>query len=192
MKPSIIGYARVSTEDQNLKLQIRALRQAGCRYIYKDHGASGCDFKRDGLSHALRILQPDDTLVVWKLDRLGRSLSGLVRLMEKISQRKILFRSIMENIDTTSSSGRLMFHMIAALAEYERSIISDRTRAGMAAARADGRILGRPRSLTVEQAMAAKHAIEIGRASRNLLADQLRVSPRTLQRHLDKLADQQA
>ena len=189
MAEKIVGYARVSTEDQNLSLQIRALEAAGCQSICRDHGESGSHFSRSGLKRALRKLSKGDTLVVWRLDRLGRSLSGLVRIMEDLERRGIHFRSIMENIDTSSSGGRLMFHMMAALAEYERAIISDRTRAGMAAARAGGRKLGRPRALTVDQVRAARRAINYGTANRAGLAKKLSVSPRTLQRHIDDLAN---
>ena len=172
----IIGYARVSTEDQKLNLQVQALEQAGCDMICEDLGQTGSHFGRTGLQNALSELNPGDTLVVWRLDRLGRSLSGLVKLV-----------SVMEKIDTTSPGGRFMFHLMAALAEFERSIISERTRAGMAAAKADGRQLGRPAVLTPEQVHVAKKEIERGRASRKRIARDLKVSPRTLQRHINRL-----
>lgn len=183
----IIGYARVSTEDQKLNLQVQALEQAGCDMICEDLGQTGSHFGRTGLQNALSELNPGDTLVVWRLDRLGRSLSGLVKLVDELGHRQVHFQSVMEKIDTTSPGGRFMFHLMAALAEFERSIISERTRAGMAAAKADGRQLGRPAVLTPEQVHVAKKEIERGRASRKRIARELKVSPRTLQRHINKL-----
>lgn len=139
-----IGYARVSTEEQCLDLQLLALQAAGCDTILSDHGVSGSRFDRPGLHDALRVAQAGDTLVVWRLDRLGRSLSHLVEVVSNLGRHNIEFISLTESIDTRSSTGMLMFHMIAALAEFERSLISERTRAGMAAARARGVKIGRP------------------------------------------------
>lgn len=155
----IIGYARVSTEDQRLDLQLNALKTANCDRIFTDHGVSGRAFDRQGLNEALRVLQNGDTLCVWRLDRLGRSLVQLVQLMENLGKRGIHFNSLTENIDTSCSGGRLVFHMMAALSEFERTIISERTRAGMAAARKNGKRLGRPRGLTDEQLKFAAAAI---------------------------------
>lgn len=183
----IIGYARVSTDDQKLDLQVQALKGVGCSRIFSDHGQSGADFSRDGLDRALGSLQPGGTLVVWRLDRLGRSLAGLVGLMNRLGEREVHFRSVTENIDTASSGGKLMFHMMAALAEFERSLISERTRAGMAAAKADGRPLGRPKALSAEQVRDALRAIADGEESPRHIADRLNVSTRTLQRHIDRL-----
>ncbi|MBN3556747.1 recombinase family protein [Sphingomonas yabuuchiae] len=182
-----IGYARVSTEDQKLDLQIQALQQAGCKYIFTDHGQSGTNFKRDGLHEAVRALNPGDTLIVWRLDRLGRSLSGLVALMENLGKRDIHFKSMTENIDTASSGGKLMFHLMAALAEFERSIISERTKAGLAAARTGGRQLGRPRMLSSQQIDEAQHAMKQRDWSLKQMADRFGVSTRTLKRHLDQI-----
>jgi len=139
-----IGYARVSTEDQKLDLQLQALCKAGCDKIYSDQGISGRVFDRPGLDHTLKALRAGDTLVVWRLDRLGRSLMQLVKLMDELGQKEIHFHSLTESIDTASSGGRLLFHMMAALSEFERNLISERTRAGMEAARRKGRRLGRP------------------------------------------------
>lgn len=181
----MIGYARVSTDEQKLDLQLRALEVMGCNKIYTDQGRSGLGFDRAGLEAALRALEPDDTLVVWRLDRLGRSLSGLVALMDQLGKRGINFHSLTENINTNSSGGRLMFHMMAALAEFERSIISERTRAGLSAARARGRKLGRPQSLNSLQVAWALHAArDRGMHSRDICAE-LGVSTRTLRRYLD-------
>lgn len=180
----IIGYARVSTEEQRLDLQLQALEAAGCELVFSDHGQSGFHFERDGLETALAQLRAGDTLVVWRLDRLGRSLSALVSLMDQLGRRDISFRSLTENIDTGSSGGRLMFHMMAALAEFERSIISERTRAGMAAARARGIQLGRPRTLSEQQLRQARCAIECNHLHHDDVAKQLNVSSRTLKRYL--------
>ena len=133
-----VGYTRVSTEEQNLDLQLSALRAAGCERIFTDHGKSGSIIARSGLSAALRYLRDGDTLTVWRLDRLSRSVIHLVNIISKLSVRQIEFLSLNEHIDTASSGGRLVFHIMAALAEFERSLISERTRAGMAAARARG------------------------------------------------------
>lgn len=180
----IVGYARVSTEEQKLDLQIQALEKAGCDLIDKDHGQSGAHLIRSGLEAALQRLKTGDTLVVWRLDRLGRSLSGLVGIMEELGRRGIQFRSITENIDTATSGGKLMFHMMAALAEFERSIISERTKAGMAAAKSRGKRLGRPKALTEEQLNQAKHKIVYLGCSRTRVAREMNVCPRTLKRHI--------
>lgn len=183
----IIGYARVSTEEQKLDLQVQALTKLGCERIFTDHGQSGFHFARNGLEDALRSLRPGGTLVVWRLDRLGRSLSGLVGLMEQLGERAIHFRSVTENIDTGSSGGKLMFHMMAALAEFERSIISERTRAGMAAAKARGSRLGRPRIISEEELRRAARAIQTHDTPAHNLARELGISVRTLHRRLKEL-----
>ncbi|WLH08340.1 recombinase family protein [Pseudomonas lurida] len=174
-----IGYARVSTDEQNLDLQIQALKCAGCELIYTDSGISGSVRARPGLDKALRRLSAGDMLIVWRLDRLGRSLVHLVHLLENLGNRHIRFKSICEYIDTSSSGGRLVFHMMAALAEFERSLISERTRAGMAAARARGKHSGRQPSLNVDQCREAKLLLNQGVNIRNV-ADQFKVTPRTL------------
>ncbi|MCW8060424.1 MULTISPECIES: recombinase family protein [Hyphomicrobiales] len=155
-----IGYARVSTEEQKMDLQMQALQKAGCDKIFTDHGASGGSFEREGLEAALASLRKGDVLIVWRLDRLGRSLSKLVDLMDQLGRRQIDFLSLSESIDTGSSGGRLLFHMMAALAEFERSLISERTRAGMQAARQKGKHLGRRPSLSADQVDKAIQAIE--------------------------------
>ncbi|WP_441711623.1 recombinase family protein [Hyphomicrobium sp. 2TAF46] len=144
----LIGYARVSTDDQNLDLQIDALNQARCDRIFCDQGYSGVLRSRPALDDAMLLLTPGDTLVTWKLDRLGRSLSHLISLVAELEVRGVAFRSISDAIDTRTAGGRLQFHMLGALAEFERSLISERTKAGMAAARARGTRLGRPAKLT--------------------------------------------
>ena len=180
----MIGYARVSTAEQNLDLQLSALKAAGCSRIHTDHGICGADFERPGLSAAFDGLCPGDTLVVWRLDRLGRSLVDLIRLINDLGARQIEFRSLSEAIDTSSSGGRLLFHLLAAMAEFERSLISERTRAGMAAARARGRRIGRRPAMTPAQRQAARSAIEDGAASVEAIAAQYGIHPRTLARTL--------
>lgn len=180
----LVGYARVSTDEQKLDLQLAALEKAGCDRIFQDHGQSGRSFDREGLDSALGSLNPGSTLVVWRLDRLGRSLSGLVQLIDDLGRREVNFRSIMENIDTQSPGGRLMFHLMASLAEFERAIISERTTAGLSAARSRGARLGRPRALTDEQAYRALCSIQYDGAYVRDLAKQLNISERTLRRYI--------
>ena len=143
----LIGYARVSTDDQNLDLQRDALEQVGCEKIYTDQ-QSGASTERLGLAGVLETARRGDTLVVWRLDRLGRSLKQLIHLVETLDQRGIGLRSLQENIDTTTSGGRLVFHLFGALAEFERHVIRERTQAGLSAARARGRQGGRPKRLS--------------------------------------------
>ena len=150
-----IGYARVSTQDQNPQLQLDALKTADCERSFVER-ASGAQRERPELQAALEYIREGDTLVVWKLDRLARSLKQLIETVESLETRKIGFRSLTENIDTTTPGGRLTFHLFAALAEFERSIIKERTTAGLAAARARGRKGGRPPSLNAKDLAAAK------------------------------------
>lgn len=142
-----IGYARVSTDDQNLDLQRDALTKSLCQVIYEET-ASGKSSQRDELGHCLKALRSGDTLVVWRLDRLGRSLSDLVKIIGDLEREGITFESLGEKIDTGSASGKLQFHVFAALAEFERNLIRERTHAGLAAARARGRVGGRPAKLS--------------------------------------------
>src|SRR5918998_4817734 len=143
----LIGYARVSTYEQTLNLQKDALKKAGCTKIYTDT-ASGAKTERIGLEEALSYVRKGDTLVVWRLDRLGRSLPHLIATMTDLEERGIGFKSLTENIDTTTSGGKLIFHIFGALAEFERNLIRERTQAGLTAARARGRRGGRPKALT--------------------------------------------
>lgn len=180
----IIGYARVSTEEQNLSLQTLALESAGCVRIFTDHGVSGAKTSRPGLERALRRLKPGGKLVVWRLDCLGRSLTHLVKLLDQLGRRQIRFQSLTENIDTMSSGGRLIFHMMAALAEFERALISERTRAGMVAARLEGKRLGRQPSMTSEQCFEAIILRERNHWNSRQLAAHFGVHPRTLRRRV--------
>lgn len=179
----IVGYARVSTEDQNLDLQVSALRRVGCKSIYSDHGVSGNAISRPGLNRAFKSLKQGDTLVVWRLDRLGRSLVHLVHAINDMEKRGIHFRSLTESIDTSSSGGRLVFHIMAAMAEFERNLIGERTRAGMTAAKASGRNVGRPRALSEKQRIAALKALMRGETKAKI-AERFGVSVRTVERML--------
>ncbi|HAV2128268.1 recombinase family protein [Enterobacter hormaechei] len=156
-----IGYVRVSTNDQNTVLQRNALECAGCELIFEDK-MSGKTSDRPGLKKVLRTLSEGDTLVVWKLDRLGRSMRHLVTLIEDLRGRGINFRSLTDSIDTSTPMGRFFFHVMGALAEMERELIVERTRAGLAAARQQGRIGGRRPKLTAEQWAQAGRLLEAG------------------------------
>lgn len=180
-----IGYARVSTIEQSLSLQISALEAAGCDRIFSDGGISGASVDRPGLGEAMKTLRPSDMLVVWRLDRLGRSLVHLVALVNELSARNVEFRSLTENIDTSSAGGRLVFHMMAALAEFERSLISERTRAGMEAVRSEGRRLGRPFALSDDQRSAAIAAVVRDGEALASVATRFRVHKRTIRRVVD-------
>jgi DNA invertase Pin-like site-specific DNA recombinase len=142
----LIGYARVSTDDQNLDLQRDALRAAGCGKVYEDK-ISGAKAERPGLALALEVARAGDTLIVWRLDRLGRSLHDLILLARRLDEAGVGLMSVQEKIDTSSSGGKLIFHMFGALAEFERNLVRERTRAGLTAARARGRKGGRPKLL---------------------------------------------
>ena len=151
-----IGYARVSTPEQSLYMQRQALKQAGCEKIFTDT-ASGVRSDRPGLEKVIEHLRPsEDTLVVWKLDRLGRSLQDLISIVKSLQEKKIGFHSLQESIETTTSGGKLVFHIFSALAEFERDIIRERTNAGLAAARVRGRFGGRPTLLSDKQARRLK------------------------------------
>jgi DNA invertase Pin-like site-specific DNA recombinase len=177
-----IGYARVSTKDQNLHLQSEALAQAGCEKINKDH-ASGATASRKGLDMELEVLRQGDTLVVWKLDRLGRNVKDLVTLVGELEVRGVHFKSLTDNIDTSTSSGRFFFHVMANLAQMERELLVERTRAGLEAARKHGRIGGRKRTMTDSKLQSAKRLLADGVPPKNVAAD-LGVSVPTLYRWL--------
>src|SRR5215218_8648198 len=151
----LVGYARISNTDQTLDLQQDALTKAGCTRIFTDT-ASGAQTERKGLTEALDYVRIGDTLVVWKLDRLGRSLKDLITRITELNDRKIGFKSLTENIDTTTSGGKLIFHIFGALAEFERDIIRERTNAGLEAARVRGKLGGRPPALTPEKIKLAR------------------------------------
>ena len=177
-----IGYARVSTEDQSLQLQLDALQQAGCEKVFKDHGVSGALSDRKGLDQALRAINTGDVLLVWKLDRLGRSLRFLIDLIEDLREKEIGFQSLSDGINTTTPGGELVFHIIGAIAQFERSLISERTRAGMESARKQGKHVGRPHLLSEEQVAVAHTRIIAGRSTISRMASSLGCSCDTLTR----------
>lgn len=178
----LIGYVRVSTNDQNTDLQRNALQSANCEQIFEDK-ISGKTSERPGLKRALRTLKEGDTLVVWKLDRLGRSMRHLVMLTEELRERGVNFRSLTDSIDTSTPMGRFFFHVMGALAEMERELIVERTRAGLTAAREKGRIGGRRRIMTPEVVERAKRMLMNG-ATRYQVALVLDISVKTLYRYL--------
>ena len=179
----LVGYARVSTEEQNLDMQLDALKHVGCEKWFQDE-MSGAKSERPGLSAALAFVRPGDTLVVWRLDRLGRSLKDLIQRVEELKQGGVEFRSLHENIDTTSPSGKLQFHIFSALAEFERDLIRERTLAGLKAARARGRLGGRRRSMTPEKVKLASRLMQDPTVSVNEICRTLRVSRATLYRYV--------
>jgi DNA invertase Pin-like site-specific DNA recombinase len=179
----LIGYARVSTQDQNLSLQLDALKEVGCHKIFTEK-ASGAQRERPELIAVLNYMRKGDTLVVWKLDRLARSLKQLIETVEKLESQEIGFQSLTEAINTTTSGGRLIFHIFASLAEFERSIIKERTLAGLSAAKRLGRVGGRPPSLKAEDLMVAKALLKDDNITVEEVAKRLSVAPSTLYRHL--------
>ena len=177
-----IGYARVSTEDQHLALQLDALKAVGCERVFTDR-ISGARTQRPGLDDALSHVREGDALVVWKLDRLGRSVKGLVDLVAELERRQVHFRSLTDGIDTTTPAGRFFFHVMASLAQMERELIGERTRAGLDAAKKAGRVGGRKRRMTDSKVAAARKMLEGGAAPRDVAHD-LGVSVPTLYRWL--------
>lgn len=181
-----IGYARVNTREQNLDIQTIALEKAGCEKIYEEI-ISGAKAERPILNNLLKQLHPGDTLVVWKLDRLGRSLKHLVDLVQVLMQKKIGLCSLNDPIDTTTSQGRLIFNVFASLAEFERDIIRERTQIGLSAARTRGRLGGRPRGLSEKSkttAYSAETLYREGKLSVMQIAKKLNISKSTLYKYL--------
>ena len=177
-----IGYARISTQDQNLDLQKDALEKAGCEKFFQDV-ASGVKDERKGLLEAIEFARRGDTLVVWKLDRLGRSLKHLIETINKLHSKGVGFASLQESIDTTTSGGKLVFHVFGALAEFERELIRERTNAGLQAARARGKQGGRPRKLTAKQIEIAATLMRDPAVSIDSICRTLNVSRPTLYRY---------
>jgi DNA invertase Pin-like site-specific DNA recombinase len=177
----LIGYARVSTVDQNLDLQLDALRAAGCERVFSDR-TTGARADRPGLREALAFAREGDLIVVWKLDRLSRSLSHLVETVQELERRGIGFRSLTEGLDTSNSGGKAIFPLFAAIASVERTLIQERTRAGLAAARLRGRVGGRPKLMTAEKLAAAMKLLGAGSSPKEI-AGILNVSIATLYRH---------
>lgn len=178
----LIGYARVSTEDQSLALQLDALKAARAAQVFTNK-VGGARTARPGLTEALSHLRSGDTLVVWKLDRLGRSVKGLVDLVNGLEAREVHFRSLTDGIDTKTPAGRFFFHVMASLAQMERELIVERTRAGLAAARRLGRVGGRKRTMTDSKIKAARRLLAAGTPPRDV-AENLGVSVPTLYRWL--------
>src|SRR3954464_6662908 len=179
----LIGYARVSILDQTLALQQDALTAAGCEQLYTDT-ISGSVTDRPGLTNALSHLRSGDTLVVWRLDRLGRSLPHLIETVRQLQERGVGFRSLQEQIDTTTSGGKLVFHVFGALAEFERDLIRERTHAGLAAARARGRLFGRPRVLTSRKIEQLRRLAKDERTTAGEICQTLGISRATYYRYL--------
>jgi DNA invertase Pin-like site-specific DNA recombinase len=177
-----IGYSRISTQVQNLDLQMEALQKAGCEKIYTDK-ISGVKRDREGLESALDHLREGDTLLVWKLDRLGRSVKDLVEIVGALEKRGIGFQSVTDSIDTSTPSGRFFFHVMASLSQMERDLIIERTQAGLASARAQGRIGGRKPKMTPAKIAAAKQLVENGTPHKEV-AESLGISLPTLYRHV--------
>lgn len=181
----LLGYARVSTLEQNADLQRDALGAAGCWRVFTDH-VSGVREQRPELDRVLEALRPGDTLVVWRLDRLGRSLRHLIDVATDLAAREVGFRSLTESVDTTTPGGRLIFHMFGALAQFERELVRERTLAGLASARARGRNGGRPTIMTADKLAAARRMYAQRELSGEQIARALGVSRSTLYRALTK------
>lgn len=180
----LIGYARVSTGDQSLDLQLDALEHAGCARVYQEV-AHGANAPRPELEAALQQVLPGDTLVVWRLDRLGRSLPHLIEVVQQLGKRGVNLRSITEGVDTSTPTGELVFHLFGSLAQFERRLIVERTEAGLAAARARGRVGGRPPKMTPAKLAAARALLEQEpRPTLDVVADTIGVGRTTLSRHL--------
>lgn len=179
----LLGYARVSTDDQNLNLQLDALTKAGCDRIYQEK-RSGGTIQREELNRLLDNIREGDTLVVWRLDRLGRSLKHLIEIVTKLEEDKIGFKSLTENIDTTTPTGKLIFHIFGALSEFERNLIKERTSAGLAAARARGRKGGRPKSLTQDKIDMAISLYNDKKHSIKSICQTLQITKPTLYKYL--------
>ena len=185
------GYARVSTDDQNPAFQLAALKRAGCKTVFKDEGISGANTKRPALLRCLKILKQGDTLTVWKLDRLGRSLRDLIAILDNLRDRRVKFHSLTEHIDTGTPTGRAMWQMIGVLAELERSLITERTLAGVRAAMGRGVRFGRKRKLSPSQVARARKLLESGENVRDVAA-LWNVSRATLYRALGTIDSKRA
>lgn len=180
----LVGYARVSTGEQNLDMQLDALKKAGCEKVFSDE-LSGAKSERPGLTEAFKFVRTGDTLVVWRLDRLGRSLRDLLTRVEELRQREIGFKSLHENIDTTSPAGKLQFHIFSALAEFERDLIRERTMAGLRAARARGRKGGRKQQMTPDKIKVAASLMKDKSNSVKDICQTLHISRTTLYRYIN-------
>lgn len=182
----LIGYARVSTDDQNLSLQRDALGVAGCEKIFEDQ-ISGTKSERPGLKKTLQYARDGDVIVVWRLDRLSRSLKALIEMITLLESRNIGLKSLQEAIDTSSSSGKLIFHIFGALAEFERNLIRERTQAGLKAARARGRTGGRPKSLNHDKRLLAVKLYDERKHSVDQICEMMGVSKPTLYKYIESV-----
>lgn len=181
----IIGYARISTSEQNMDLQKDALKAAGCEQIYSDV-ISGSKVERPGLNNAISHLRQGDTLVVWKLDRLGRSIQHLIQTVKSLDEKGISFKSLQDSIDTSTPGGKLVFHIFCALAEFERDLITERTYAGLKAARARGRIGGRRYKLDLRQVDRLKQIYEKRAISIPEICKMFAISKQSLYNYINK------
>ena len=186
--PRKIGYYRVSTAEQNAELQISALEKAGCDLILGDQGISGCQRERPAFDKALNALKADDMLVIWRLDRMSRSLKHLIEINELLQGRGAFFESFTEKIDTSTPMGEFVFHILGAVAQLEREIIRERTLAGLAVAAENGKFPGRPRALSVNQLLEAQNVLLSGQSDYATLATKFKVSQTTLRRRLKGLS----
>lgn len=181
----LVGYCRVSTDDQSLALQKDALQEASCEKVFEDT-ASGSKDNRPGLKEALEFLREGDTLIVWRLDRLGRSLAHLIGVVHDLNQRGVGFKSLQESLDTTTSGGKLIFHVFGAIAEFEREIIRERTNAGLKAARARGRKGGRKLKMSAQQIEIARTLAADPNRTVTEICEHLGISRPTYYRHVAK------
>jgi len=179
----LLGYARVSTQDQDASLQLDALKTAGCVKVFTDKASGSLD-RRPQLDRLLDQLRRGDTIVVWRLDRLGRSLKHLIQLIEDLAEKEVGFRSLTEGMDTTSPGGKFIFSIFGGLAEFERSLIRERTLAGLEAARARGRVGGRPPVMTPEKIKVARRLYDAKELTVEEIARTIGVSRKTVYRHL--------
>lgn len=186
----LIGYARVSTQEQNLDMQLVALKKAGCEVVFSDKGISGKVFVRQGLKEALSVLNKGDTLVIYKLDRLGRNTFELLKLQRKLEHKQVHLRSLTQNIDLSNASGKLTFTIFAALSEHESNINGERTKGGMAVKKADGVRLGRPNKLTPDDIATIQKMIGNKDLSLAAIARSFKVSPKTIKRAIDSAGSQ--
>lgn len=181
---AVVGYSRVSTSGQDHRLQLDALKAAGCDYVVSEVGSGADENARPQLQRLLSTLSSDDTLVVWRLDRLARSVKELIAIANELAERKVRLRSLNEQIDTTTPQGRIMFHVFAMIAQFERDLIAERTRAGLEAARGSGRIIGRRRLLAPAQIAQAQTWLASRQMTQAQAAKALGVSRATLIRAL--------
>lgn len=186
-----IGYARVSTQDQKLRMQRDALKAAQCERVFEDHGLSGGSGSRPGLNRALKALKPGDVLVVWKLDRLGRSVQHLSDLIARFRNEGIHFCSLSEGLNTATSTGKLVYHILASVAEFQRDLIRENTVLGLATARKKGSRLGRPRLLTIDDILEShRHITQLGTPI-HVVAERLNVSEITVTRGFKRVGLEQ-